>query len=124
MKNLEKILSCVDTELVKTTCVCRYAYKLKHQRNCTGISCNICEFRKAINTLTYLNEEYKKPIKMSSFEYAVLESFLNTRSDHVANYTFGDFEFFKDLKNKGYYENVDPNLTLREIYERSGDYND
>lgn len=58
---------------------------------------------------------------MSSFEYAVLESFLNTRIDSVANYTFKDVEFFKNLKDKGYYKNVDPNLTLREIYERAGD---
>ena len=51
----------------------------------------------------------------------MLESFLNTRIDSVANYTFKDVEFFKNLKDKGYYKNVDPNLTLREIYERAGD---
>lgn len=124
MKNLEKILSCVDTELIESIWVCRYAYKLKHGCNCIGIRCSNCEFQRAIDTLAYLNKEYKKSIKLSSFEYAVLESFLNTRSDHVANYTFGDFEFFKNLKDKGYYENVDPNLTLKEIYERAGDDND
>ena len=120
MKNLEKILDCTNVNHDKTH-ICKYAYGLKHERDCIGISCIKCEFKSAINILEYLNKEYKKPIKMSSFEYAVLDSFLNTRTDHVSDYTFGDFDFFKILKNKGYYENVDPNLTLREIYERAGD---
>lgn len=63
----------------------------------------------------WLLSEHKDPIKLTQFEYDLLDSYV---SDDNGRYCFCDVKTFSFLKEKGYFEGVtDANMTLEEILD-------
>ena len=65
--------------------------------------------------IKWLNKEYKEPIKLTQFEYDML---LITKE---YNRTLGKLRnniYFEKLQEKGYFKNVDLNMTAEEVLEK------
>lgn len=58
----------------------------------------------------WLLAEHKEPIKLTKFEYDLLESYINK------GYYFNNFSELKEMRNKGYFKGIkDTSMMLREI---------
>lgn len=96
--------------------LCLIAYICKYKQAC-GInktSCNECEFNNNLkNSLNCLLEEHKEPIKLKQWEY----DFLKIRETDYGglNRPLNENIYIKKLKNKGYFKNVDLNMTTEEV---------
>lgn len=62
------------------------------------------------NFIDWLLEEHKEHIKLTKFEYDLLESYINK------GYYFYNFSELKEMRNKGYFKGIkDTSMMLREI---------
>ena len=80
---------------------------------CGGDDCEECARR----MLDWLFEEYKAPIiKLSKFEYDLLGTASGVRSTFkFENDKFKDMGILIEMKEKGYYQNIDTEMTIEEI---------
>lgn len=62
---------------------------------------------------TWYFEEHKKPIKLTKFEYDLLKCYQETKD----NGEFVGHYILKEMQYKGHFQDVDYNLTLKEILE-------
>lgn len=99
--------------------LCLIAYRCKYKQAC-GInktSCNECEFNNNLkNSLNCLLEEHKEPIKLKKWEYDYFQVMKEIAPTLVRDLINTDSYLLK-LKEKGYFENVDLNMTLKEVLE-------
>lgn len=97
--------------------LCLIAYICKYKQAC-GInktSCNECEFNNNLkNSLNCLLEEHKEPIKLTKFEYDMLEI---TKEYYVRLRNLSWNIYFNKLKEKGYFKNVNSRMTAEEVLE-------
>lgn len=63
--------------------------------------------------LDWLLAEHKEPIKLTKFEYDLLKCYQETKDDGE----FEDHYILKEMQYKGYFQDVDYNLTIEEILE-------
>ena len=98
--------------------ICETIYNIKNGNKCHN-DCEKCEFCEVIDCLKYLQEKHTETIKVSQFEYDLINSFSNaTASNATANtMLIYSFDIFKNMKQKGYFNNV-PNITIGEIIKR------
>ena len=109
MKNIEKY--CDELLNLKGNTNCYFTEQIMKEECGGKKSCDEC--RKAL--IKWLNEEYKEPIKLTQFEYDML---LITKE---YNRTLGKLRnniYFEKLQEKGYFKNVDLNMTAEEVLER------
>lgn len=99
--------------------LCLIAYICKYKQAC-GInktSCNECDFNNNLkNSLNCLLEEHKEPIKLKKWEYDYFQVMKEIAPTLVRDLINTDSYLLK-LKEKGYFENVDLNMTLKEVLE-------
>ena len=62
---------------------------------------------------TWYFEEHKEPIKLTKFEYDLLKCYQETKD----NGEFVDHYTLKEMQYKGHFQDVDYNLTIKEILE-------
>lgn len=61
----------------------------------------------------WLLEEHKEPIKLKKWEYDLLKCYQETKDDGE----FVDHYILKEMQYKGYFQDVDYNLTIEEILD-------
>ena len=66
-----------------------------------------------INLIDWLLEEHKEPIKLKKWEKDLLKCYQETKDDGE----FEDHYILKEMQYKGYFQNVDYNLTIEEILD-------
>ena len=96
--------------------ICSLLYTLKNGSGC-GCYCKECEFNNTIDVLKYLAEKHSDKIKVTQFEYDLLDS----SKPPECSYRYvkmDDFSFFTGMKNKGYFKNINGNERFCEVYER------
>ena len=110
MKNIEKYYD----EFLNLKGVDPNCYFTQHimKENCDNKhSCAECI--KAL--IKWLNEEYREPIRLTQLEFDML---LIAKEHHR---TLGELRkniYFEKLQEKGYFKNVDLNMTAREVLEK------
>lgn len=113
MKNIEYFMKNTNLSNLKYG-ICRICYLDKHSIDCDGMCCD-CEFNIILSALEYLEAERIEKIKLSKLEYDMIASY-SVAND---NAKFNAFPILRKLKEKGYFKEVDENLTLKEIKERA-----
>ena len=89
---------------------------------CDG-NCSACKLSNPITVLEYLNKEYQEPIKMSQFEYDLLINCTQINSYNQRDKLY-DYWIIEGMKDKGYFQNVDLDMTLKKVIERAVIVND
>lgn len=112
MKNKEKYLTEILESFANNTdnCSFRKNYILKKSRY-NGISCKEC------NNMVkeWLNAEYKEPskkIKLTEFEYDLLDS-----NDQSRQRTIGSFQTYENMRQRGYFENIPFDKSIEYVLE-------
>lgn len=67
----------------------------------------------AASVLHWLTREYQEPIKLKQWEKDLLKCYQETKDDGE----FEDHYILKEMQYKGYFQNVDYNLTIEEILD-------
>lgn len=88
-------------------------------RNCSSIDCSYCDFnrhggcdKKAGEVVEWLKQQYKKPTyKLNQFEYDLI----NTYRVCPEACKLSDTRSLRELKEKGYFKNVDCNTNIQDI---------
>ncbi|MDY5435664.1 hypothetical protein [Peptostreptococcus porci] len=80
--------------------------------------CNVCKKQTGLSAfmpmvLDWLLEEHKEPIKLKQWEYDLLKCYQETKDDGE----FVDHYILKEMQYKGYFQNIDYNLTIEEILD-------
>ena len=110
MKNFEKYIKEISKILANSHCDNAYL-------------CNICNVRNVCEKLGSLDEkeiqeflltDYKEPIKLTQFEYDMLTI---RNSSVFFNSPLKSSRYFEELKEKGYFKNVDLSMTAKEVLE-------
>ena len=115
MKNFDKYMQdiLIDSNEQDYQVTCWWRYKYLGERTDTEYSCDDCtECQKQF--FEWLNEEYKEPIKLTQFEYDLLTI---RNSSVFFNSPLKSSRYFEELKEKGYFKNVDLNMTAKEVLE-------
>lgn len=99
--------------------ICSLAYKIKNGKVCTNsISCNRCEFNENINVLKYLAEKHNEKIKVTQFEYDVIDSLKKIYNGSCNFVDINKFPILTKMKEKGYFKNIDINMCFYELCEK------
>ena len=116
--NLEWMIENIDTfKTANSDNVCSVVYELKNKKQCEEIHCEGCEFNKTINVLKYLAEKHSEKIKVTQFEYDLIDS-INKDNTIYNITTMLKFPIFIRMKEKGYFKNIESLNRLGEVYER------
>ena len=112
-------------EVFRTDLPCNHIEEIDKYGNCEkcpfnkkGANENLyyCDYHKFID---WLLEENKEPIKLTKFEYDLLESYINK------GYYFYNFSELKEMRNKGYFKGIkDTSMMIEEILDNCEVIND
>lgn len=83
---------------------------------CDG-KCIACKLSNPLRVLEYLNEEYKESIELSQMEYDLL--YLFSKYFNEEDIKLCEHGILIGMKGKGYFKNVDLELTFSEVLERA-----
>ena len=107
MKNIEKYYNELNSSFLNPNC--HWKKKIRNEE-CTGISCKEC----GSDFLQWLNQEYKEPIKLTQFEYDIINY-------HGKLSKFNDICILMAMKNKGHFKDMNSvekcSMTIKEILE-------
>lgn len=96
-------------------CLCNYFCAIKQYDECSD--CPFYKGREAdcdyYKFADWLLAEHKDPIKLTKFEYDLLKCYQETKDDGE----FEDHYILKEMQYKGYFQNIDYNLTIEEILD-------
>lgn len=116
MTNLEWILNNVDKEIMKYHPICVIACNYIEKEKCVGKRCKDCKFHDTNNLLKFLHKEYKEknrdPVKLYKFENDLLRT-----NDQSHDRKLSSFSTYRNMKDLGYFENVDFELTIKQVLE-------
>lgn len=115
--NLEWILNNVDKEVMKFHPICVIARDyIEKEDKCIGKNCLNCKFYDTHYLLKFLQKKYKEkhidPIKLSQFEYDLLRT-----NDQSHDRKLSSFATYKNMKELGYFKNVDFELTIKQVLD-------
>lgn len=115
MKNFDKYMQdiLIDSNEQDYQVTCWWRYKYLGERTDTECSCDDCtECQKQF--FEWLNQEYKEPIKLTQFEYDIINY-------HGRLSRFNDICFLMAMKNKGHFKDMNSvekcSMTIKEILE-------
>ncbi len=115
MTNLEVAVSKGLINIGNALCGC--AHIIKYGGRCNDKGCDECEFNNDVNLcVKTLLEKYKEPIKLTRFEYDLLDyfSFLGCGAKRFEYYNITKYLFYTKGHFKGVY---DTSMTLQEILD-------
>lgn len=114
--NLEWILNNVDKEVMNNHQICVIACDYIEKGKCMDQRCGDCKFYDTNYLLKFLQKEYKEKhrdyIKLSQFEYDLLRT-----NDQSHDRKLNSFATYKNMKELGYFENVDFELTIKQVLD-------
>ena len=89
-------------------------------KRCRNVYCNDCDFKTSSECKKkleeWLNQPYEKPVyKLSQFEFDIIQTY----RDCHESCKFSDFKQLIELKDKGYFKNVDKNELIGDILAKS-----
>ncbi len=115
MKNFDKYMKdiLIDSNEQDYQVTCWWRYKYLGERTDTECSCDDCtECQKQF--FEWLNQEYKEPIKLTQFEYDIINY-------HGKLSKFNDICILMAMKNKGHFKDMNSakkrSMTIKEILE-------
>lgn len=114
MRNIDMI---ANNEKLNKKHACYACYDLKNSKDsCCVMNCSECEFNNVKACFDFLQDEYKGPkIKLSKFEYDLLDTYI--KKLYSKNDKISDYGTLKYLKQKGYFKDVDLDLTFKYILD-------
>lgn len=112
--NLEWILENVDKSIIYDLRICAIIHEHVQKNSCNNTKCCECKFRDNNDVLKFLNEKYGNKIKLTKFEYDLLEMVKNSFGNNIS---FSTTICYDMQYKKGYFKNVDSDMTLKEILE-------
>lgn len=112
--NLEWILENVDKKIIHDVRICSVIYEHVQKNSCDNTKCYECKFRDNNDVLKFLNEKHGNKIKLTKFEYDLLEMVKNSFGNNIS---FSTTICYDMQYKKGYFKNVDSDMTLKEILE-------
>lgn len=112
--NLEWILENVDESIICDLRICAIIHEHVQKNSCNNTKCCECKFRDNNDVLKFLNEKYGNKIKLTKFEYDLLEMAKDTLGEDTS---FSITVCYNMQYKKGYFKNVDSDMTLKEILE-------
>lgn len=87
-------------------------HDLRTEKNeCDYCTCNNC----SIDSINWLADEYKPKIKLSKFEYDLVESCISS-SSYLPKDLFYVWDVLMNLQKKGYFKNIDSKMSLHDIF--------
>ena len=113
MKTFEKYIEEISTILANSHCDNAHL-------------CNICNVRNVCEKLGSLDEkeiqefllsDYKEPIRLTQLEYDLLEVYYNNAYKSNYNQLLRSYNVICKLKEKGYFKNLDLDMTIGEFKE-------
>ena len=114
--NLEWILNNLDKKVINNLPICVIACKYIEKGKCIDKKCKDCKFYDTNNLLKFLHKEYKEkhrdPIKLYKFEYDLLRT-----NDQSHDRKLSSFATYKNMKDLGYFKDVDFELTIKQVLE-------
>lgn len=114
--NLEWILNNVDKEVMNNHQICVIACDYIEKGKCMDRRCGDCKFYDTNYLLKFLQKEYKEKhrdsIKLSQFEYDLLRT-----NDQLHDRKLNSFATYKNMKELGYFKNVDFELTIKQVLD-------
>lgn len=117
MSNLEYVIKSIKkNEPDCRRMLCDVIYEFKNKTPCCG-KCPECEFSTHINVLEYLAEKHNSTIKVTQFEYDLLNSMKPSKSSYKYVTMYG-FPVFTAMKHKGYFKNIESSMKFCDVYER------
>lgn len=96
--------------------ICEIAYKMENNYMCDG-QCEKCKFNKMIDVLKYLNEKHIDKIKLSQFEYDLINLYVGNAKDINRNQKLKDYKTIVGMQKIGYFKGLDLNITLKDFKE-------
>lgn len=111
LKRLNKCELANSLKFYENDMLCEIAYKIKYQDKCIiGVrDCSKCELNTFKNSLDFLLQEHKEPIKLKQWEYDLL-TLLDKESVFHTVYNL------RTLREKGHYKGVtDTQMDMEEI---------
>lgn len=115
MTNLDYLIKNIENSK-KEDNVCRVVYELKNRHRCYR-NCYGCEFHTTNNVLRYLAEKHSDKIKVTQFEYDLIDSLKKTYSAYSKD-RMNKFPIFTHMKEKGYFKNIENLKRFCDVYER------
>lgn len=113
MINLDRIKDIKDGRAAPLCFICDQL----EEKTCHVNSCGECKWNNIDNCINFLKEEYKEKIKLSRFEYDLLIN-CNQANDYNEDSELNEYWIIKGMQEKGYFKNVDLDMTFKEIIER------
>lgn len=104
-------------DIILDCCIDNLAVVKGIPKPCSKIDCNDCDFltiQKDCHEIAkdWLKQPYKKPpYKLSQFEFDIIQTY----RDCHESCKFSDFKQLMELKDKGYFKNVDKNESIKDI---------
>lgn len=93
------------------TCEFKKGYVFK-RKSCKNAQCSECSCK----TKEWFNSEHKEPIKLSKFEYDLLDTVSGERNGFkFGNHQFKAMRNLVTMKEKGHFKGIDVEMTLEEI---------
>lgn len=106
-------------DLILECCIDNLALVKGIPKPCSKIDCNDCDFltiQKECCEIAkeWLNQQYKRqPYKLSQFEFDLIKTY----RDCHESFKFSEFKQLIELKDKGYFKNVDKNELIKDILD-------
>ena len=98
--------------------ICKIAFNIEENNSCVGIDCDKCKFYNGIDKiLETLLKEHKEPIRLTQLEYDLLEVYYNNAYKSNYNQLLRSYNVICKLKEKGYFKNLDLDMTIGEFKE-------
>lgn len=113
MTNLEWLKKTINGE-EGNSCFCAVLFKKVKNKTCGDASCSHCPFNYYKDIIDYLLQEHEEKIKITQLEYDMLEI---TKDFNNSIYCLNENIYFEQLKEKGYFKNVDLKMNAKDILE-------
>lgn len=117
MTNLEWFKNNVENlNLDERDSLCIIAYASKHEHCCgnDNIRCDECELNENIKSIVNVLLEEHKKIELTRFEFDMLKI---SENEHPQLKYLNENLYYTRLKEKGYFKNVDLNMTAEEVLD-------
>ena len=96
MKNFEKYIDVIIEDFnLGTSLLCALAHIRGDKNSCSGIRCREC----VADSLDWLKEEYKEPVKLSHDEYVILKNISN-ESKYIVRDRLGELETWGNIPTR------------------------
>lgn len=119
MNNLEWLKKNLTKEMKECCSLCSGFYKMVNGKSCNDendyIECENCKFCKLGDTINFLSQEHKEPIKLKQWEFDVCLA-VKKYTSYETSLRLNNCIILTDLLEKGYFKGVtDTSMIIEDI---------